>query len=580
MKSILQRTVRLAAARCHAQLLLEQAGAWLAMAAVVGLVALLAQRLLGLAAFAPALAGALAGLGVVAAGIAWYRRRPGTLDVAVMIDRRLGLRERVSTAWSLASSDDDFARAACAEAAERIQGLEVSTAFPIRPTAGWAWAAGAWVALAAGFFLLPEMDLLGYLARDRQDRRQQDHLRQARQDVEQAQQKLAPIVKTLNNPELSAELAKLAETAHLAQAQDVQRQAVRKLTELSDKIKQLQSSPSQQAFQEFRDLLRGLRSPSEGLRTDLNRQIASGEFAKAGETLRDLQKQVEENKLSQKDESALARQLQDLSQQLARLAKDNDALRQAMENAGVSGKLAGMGSDELRRELEKQGLTQEKIEELLRQAQANQAASELARKLSQQLARAGGEGKSVNVVDLSEFADQIEMLEDQAGECESCQVTREEIEKLIEHLGQGGKVRLKKGKADGESDLALAVPGQEGQAGDGGMALAESAEGDSQKGQPGGSRPGHGSTKRDAPDIGEAKLTPTRTDSKGKSARAVASWYFRGPQITGESKLELRQTIQASKDQAAEAINENQIPRKYEGAVRKYFGQLEEESEK
>ncbi len=579
MKSVLQKTVRRAAVRCHAQSLLKRAGWWLALAAAAALAALLAHRLLGLWAFTPVLAGVLAATAGLAAGISWYRSRPGPLEVAVMIDRRLGLRERVSSAWSLAGSDDDFARAACAEAIERIEDLHVSSAFPVRPTAGWAWAAGLWLALAAGFFLLPELDLLGYLSRSRREGLRHDHLSRARADVEQAQQKLTPIVKALKNPELSAELAKLADTAHLEQAQDVQRQAIRKLTEMSDKLKQLQNSPSQQAFQEFQDLLRGLRSPSDGLRGELNRQIASGEFAKAAQTLRDLQKQIEENQLGQKDEAALARQLQDLSRQLAKLSQDDDAMRQALEHAGVGGESAGLGGDQLRQTLEKQGLTQEKIDELLRQAQASQAARELARKLASQVDRAAPQGKPISVVDLSQFADQIEMIEDEAQEGQSCRLTREEIEKLIEHLGQGGRLQLKKGKrgpGEGESDVALALPGQDGQ---GEMTLAN--PGDGGEGEPGsGPGPGRGSTKRDAPDIGQARLDPVRADSKGKSARAVASWYFRGPQVTGESKLELRQTLQAGKDQAAEAINENQIPRKYESAVRKYFDQLEEESEK
>ena len=576
MKSVLHNTVRRAAVRCHAQLLAAQAGRWLALAAAAGLAALLSHRLLGVGAFPPALAGALATGAILAAGVSWYRRRPGPLEVAVMIDRRLSLRERVSSAWSLRASDDDFARAACAEASERIRGLRVSSAFPVRPTAVWAWAAGAWLALAVGFFLLPELDLLGYLARDRREDRRQDHLRQARTDVEQAQQKLTPIVKALKNPELSAELAKLADTAHLEQAQDVQRQAVRKLTEMSDKLKQLQDSPSQQAFQEFQDLLRGLRSPSDGLRAEMNRQIASGEFAKAAQTLRELQKQIEENQLGQKDEAALARQLQDLSRQLAELSQDDAALRQALERVGLNGELAGLGGEQLRRELCRQGLTKEKIEELLRQAQASQAARELARKLVRQLDQAAPEGKPISVVDLSQFADQIEMLDGEAEQGRSCQLTREEIEKLIEHLGRGGKLQLQKGKGAGESDVALALPGQEGEGG-----ALPGVTGEGGEGEPaGGSAPGHGSTKRDAPDIGQARLAPFRADSTGKSARAVASWYFRGPQVTGESKLELRQTLQAAKDQAAEAITENQIPRKYESAVRKYFAQLEEESEK
>ena len=51
--------------------------------------------------------------------------------------------------------------------------------------------------------------------------------------------------------------------------------------------------------------------------------------------------------------------------------------------------------------------------------------------------------------------------------------------------------------------------------------------------------------------------------------------FFKGAQVKGEARKELSGIVQAAKDASAEAINENQIPRRYEGAVKKYFGELE-----
>ena len=56
----------------------------------------------------------------------------------------------------------------------------------------------------------------------------------------------------------------------------------------------------------------------------------------------------------------------------------------------------------------------------------------------------------------------------------------------------------------------------------------------------------------------------------------IASWYFKGSQVKGEARRDFSEIMQAAKDGAAEAINDNEIPRKYEGAVKQYFGQLEE----
>lgn len=56
----------------------------------------------------------------------------------------------------------------------------------------------------------------------------------------------------------------------------------------------------------------------------------------------------------------------------------------------------------------------------------------------------------------------------------------------------------------------------------------------------------------------------------------IASWYFKESQIKGQAKREYSEVIQAGRDSAAEAITENEIPRRYEDAIKKYFGQLEQ----
>jgi hypothetical protein len=56
----------------------------------------------------------------------------------------------------------------------------------------------------------------------------------------------------------------------------------------------------------------------------------------------------------------------------------------------------------------------------------------------------------------------------------------------------------------------------------------------------------------------------------------IASWYFKDVQIKGEARRDFTEVVEAGRANAAEAISENQIPRKYEEAMKKYFGQLEQ----
>ena len=47
-------------------------------------------------------------------------------------------------------------------------------------------------------------------------------------------------------------------------------------------------------------------------------------------------------------------------------------------------------------------------------------------------------------------------------------------------------------------------------------------------------------------------------------------------QVKGEARRTFSDVVQAGRASAAEAISENEIPRRYEGAVKEYFSQLEE----
>ena len=81
---------------------------------------------------------------------------------------------------------------------------------------------------------------------------------------------------------------------------------------------------------------------------------------------------------------------------------------------------------------------------------------------------------------------------------------------------------------------------------------------------------------RSIDETGETSAKRTRIKNKPGQGPVIASWYFQESQVKGEAKRDFNEVVQAARDGAAEAISENQIPRKYEEAIKKYFGQLEQ----
>ncbi len=71
-----------------------------------------------------------------------------------------------------------------------------------------------------------------------------------------------------------------------------------------------------------------------------------------------------------------------------------------------------------------------------------------------------------------------------------------------------------------------------------------------------------------------------KAPSRSGDGPVVASWYFQDAQVKGEAQRAFVDVVQAGRASAAEALSENQIPRRYEDAVKTYFNQLETQGSK
>ncbi len=171
VKSIIRRSRR----RATADLAIRGAGRGLACAATAAAVLLLADRL-GVLAFNqetfPVLILLLVGLLIGSA--ASISRRPGGFEMAVTLDRRLDLKDRLGTAEEIRRgglTDDGFGALVLDDAARLAESIDPAPATPIRVTRVWLAAAGAVAGLmgvaylptfggiAAGSGLAPAADL-------------------------------------------------------------------------------------------------------------------------------------------------------------------------------------------------------------------------------------------------------------------------------------------------------------------------------------------------------------------------------------------------------------------------------------
>jgi transcriptional regulator NrdR family protein len=542
------KKIRAVQVRCSLNLLLQQTGRILAVAGVVAALAVLVQRLLALAVVTSSVLWGFWGIVVGVVLVLWLLRLPSRMQASLLLDERLGLRERFSTTLALAQSDDPFAQAARSESLAAIQRANLRGHFPISLTRSWYYGAGTWLSVIALVFLMPQKDLLGLLKKKQQQEQQAKQIEQAQTQVKQATDAVKAVVEKLDDPALREELKKLEGLAQAGQPQEVKREAIKALGDLSDKLKQMQGNTQISAANMMQQMLQRLRGSIDPFSQQIRTALAKGDFAQAANLLGQLQKDLASGKLSDQQRKDMAQQMQQLAKELQKLAEQKRDLEQELEKLGLDKKMAQMSPPQLKLALQQQGLKPDQIEQLMQKMAASQMAGSRCSGLAQAMAAAGMGSGGLSADELAEAMDQLDALESMYQQTKLLQAGLAAIADGIGGLGEcdgiGGQAPWREGWSDGFSS------------GSGG--------------------PGRGFGPRDSDTDGQTGTKSTRTKNAPGEGPVIASWYFKDTQVKGEARRDFTEVVQAGRANAAEAISENQIPRKYEDAVKKYFGELEQ----
>ncbi len=539
---IFQRKVRIARVRCSLNLLLRQAGRVLAVAGGIAILAALAERLLAVTVRMPPTLWAF-GVGVgLFILIPWFLRMPNRMQASLLLDERLKLSERFSTTLALAESEDPFAQAARAESLRAVQQADLKGHFPIGLSRSWLYGAGTWL-MAIGLLLyMPQKDLFGFLRQRQAAEQKTEQLEEAKADVEKTVESVKATIQRLDDSNLADDLRQLDELAQATEPQEVKREAIKALGDLAEKIKRMQSSAEIDAADILKRTLKRLHGSVDPFSQKLRLALAKGDFNEAANLLRQMQKELAEGKLSEEMRQKLAEQMQQLAQELQKLAEDKRDLENELAKLGLDKKLAQMSPEQLKQALQKQGLGKEMVEELMKKAAACQAAQSQCAALGQALG-AGGAGGGLAGDELSEAIGQLDTLEAWQQQAYMLQASLNEISRCMGGFGEG--------LGQGDWGINLGSGGGQGE----GI----------------GTRPGPYST----PEAIASATKKTRAPAHPEGGPVVASWYFKEAQVKGKAQRDFTEVVQAGRASAAEAISENQIPRRYEGAVKEYFNQLE-----
>ncbi len=496
---------------------------------------------------APVLAGAAF---IVAAGIWWNHRRPET-SVALEVDERLDLRERLSTALHVQKRTDVFAMAAMEDAVRVSRDPrsreQVRRLFKVTPPRGWYVSP---LLVLAGLMLaqLDPLDLFG------EDAATEAEVIEAKNE---AQQTIEAVVKTIEQqPELNEELGDLLgdltkdgfDPEAPRSPEEIKRQAIKKVTDLSRKLNEIVDGEKGMQADAIKRKLKELNAPMEGDGKELAEALNKGNFAQAKQALEKMMEKMEKGELNDEQANQLAENLEQIAKQLEQLAKQQEQLEEALKQAGMDPQLA-QNPQALQQQIQNnQNLNQQQKQQLQQMAQAQQAANQMCQGLGQacqQMAQGMQQGQQGQMQQgMGQAMDQLNGMEQLEQMLKQAQAAANACQGQCEGLGQG---------------LAMQQAMQQWRQSKGGM---------------GGWGAGQGGQAPKAPTPTGLKITKPDVKTTGDGP-VIARTLIDGPLQTGESKKKVAKAVLAEMEGYDEALADDELPRKYDKAIQHYFGELE-----
>jgi hypothetical protein len=510
--------------------------------------------------------------------------RPDERRVAIALDERANLKESLSTALYITQTPmrpgaDDASgwAAAVVETARHAAGsVRVSAAVPIEPPKVWPVPIAAGAVLALVWFTLGPIDVLGVheerVAAAEAERQLQEVKAEAAENIKALEEKLAKAgAKDLLNELGDDANANMKEPGE-KDVDAFRRTEVKKLTNLAERLEQMREGEKAAQMDALKESMRQLRQPGPGPMEEVARSMARGDFNKAQEALRQIQRELGDGTMSQEQKDQLKKQAENLAKQLEKLADQKDNLAKKLEQQGLDRKTAqelaekaAANPEELKKALEQlQNLTPEQREAMQKMAKSAmecgeqcqgmaEAMSKMAQGMSQEgLSQEGMQGMEQMAQELSE----MEMMQE---DMQALDAAMDEAQRQLAKLGE-----CLGGDCEGNGDQ----PGP-------GQGIGRWREGESRRVGQGSGGPGRGDGPSPDSEATDYTTEKVKANVKTQQGPIIGSRLVYGQQLKGESVATFAEAVEAGAKAASEAIEDMTIDREFQDPVKHYFGTLD-----
>ncbi len=423
-------------------------GTMQAAVAAVGVQKLFLPDIDGWAWAAQWLAGAVA-LGCLAALVWTLVVRRGDLDAAMEIDRRFGLKERVSSSLALTADErtSPCGQALVEETASRISQLTVAERFPVRISRRMLLPLAP-AAVAIAICLLPAATSFTHEGAEVDRAVAAKQVRESIKPLEKKVERRAEEAKEQGLSQLAQLLKEIANRTHnlVAKEQADRHETLAELHDLTRELNQRSDQLLQQA--KIKQAFAAMKEVPSGPADKLAQELKSGNFERALAELKKLQEQLSHGQLGSKRQTELAEQTAAMSQSLQKNLEQRQQAQEKLQQQLAAARQSG--DRQAARRLEQQAANLDK----------QQRPSDTIKQFADQLAQCANSAKSRNLDNVQVALNQLAVRLGQA------QQPSQELEMIEATLGDidGAKMAMagKQGGIEDASKYPSRTAGTEG----------------------------------------------------------------------------------------------------------------------
>ena len=489
---------------------------------------------------------------LVSTVLTWLNRR-STLDVAVEVDRRFNLKERLSSALALTPTDaeSNVGQALVEDAVSRAETIDVRDQFQFQPTWRALLPAIPIVLLAILLFVPNAMEKeVAATEPDKVDRKQVElAIKEFKKKVEEKRNELT--AKGLDDADKNLTSLEKKVDQLLDDKNSDKKNTLVKLNDIKKQIEDRQKELG--GKEELEESLNKLKDVSSGPAKQIADAMSKGDMQEAQKAIKDLVDKLKEGKLNEIEKKQLAKDLEAMAKQLQEIAKKHeqekqelqDQLKKALENGDLDKAAELQQKLDQKQQQEKQMQKMEKMAENLQKcADCMKPGANGQPKQGQQGQQQPNQNGEQQAQAMKEAA---ESLEDLAQQLEQMQQDMQEMDALQDLEKIAGEC---KGCMNGDE------PGDD--------------EPKMQDWAKGGGR-GHG--KRDLEEE-ETRGFKARVKGKLQQGETVVTGNADGVNITGRSASEARELVQASMSIESDPLENQKLPKAQREHAQQYFESL------